>query len=34
MSNLVSKTLLNRYNVKEILGSGGTAKVYKVLDDF
>ena len=32
MSNLISKILLERYNVQEFLGKGGMAEVYKVWD--
>ena len=32
MSNLVGKTILERYNVQEFLGRGGMAEVYKVWD--
>ena len=32
MSNLVGKTLLDRYNVREFIGRGGMAEVYKVWD--
>ena len=32
MSSLIGKTLLNRYNVREFLGRGGMAEVYKVWD--
>ena len=33
MSNLIGKTLLNRYTVREFLGRGGMAEVYKVWDN-
>jgi len=33
MSNLVGKTLLNRYKVQSFLGRGGMAEVYKVWDN-
>ena len=32
MSNLIGKTLLNRYTIREFLGRGGMAEVYKVWD--
>jgi serine/threonine protein kinase len=32
MSNLVNKTLSNRYHVLEFIGRGGMAEVYKVWD--
>ena len=32
MSNLVGKTLVERYNVQEFIGRGGMAEVYKVWD--
>lgn len=32
MANLIGETLLNRYHVREFLGRGGMAEVYKVWD--
>jgi len=33
MPDLTGKTLLNRYNVLELIGRGGMAEVYKIWDD-